>query len=532
MNRSKFRWSDPMPYAAAPGIERHGDTPRALEIVMGIAILVVFVGLRVRWVGHLLSWDEAMNLCSVRSHAGGVDDFFSSWIHRYPPLYRLVLSQLFPSAAGFAERAQVMSVTIAAGSLAFLYALNRRVFGVRAALCAAACLAVMPGAVFFDVWIKQDMLVVFFGLAGLLLFVRGQSIPAGVALGAAFLSKHMGAYYAGAIFLLWAAQRRPWQVLARTAVSTIVVAGWWYVLSMREQAVFVDFASRAVGIAGWEKSWDYWLHQGRIDYGLVGTAAVVGGVLLAGAEACRRSVAAWKARATGPDTAEGNAAAIAWPLALLIVGYVLVHVSVGKAPWYTMPMFPAVATVQGLLLARVLDYAGKRAPQRPGSAGIDRIALPAAVAVVLLAGGLAMLTWNYERLFIRKDEPFAKGCIASRDAAKQVNESVDSEQGVLITPMSYWAGADQKPCAVFTYYLRPLPVLVRPCDITPEQLVASVREYGVRWAMISPIDDEHSRALLTALNRDYGIRPERRPGFVFFATDRILERPRNQASEP
>ena len=32
-------------------------------------VLVIFLLLRLRWIGHLLVWDEAMNLCTVRSLA-------------------------------------------------------------------------------------------------------------------------------------------------------------------------------------------------------------------------------------------------------------------------------------------------------------------------------------------------------------------------------------------------------------------------------------------------------------------------------
>lgn len=82
------------------------DLPPRLVRLLLLVTALVFVGLRLRWVGHLLTWDEAMNLLSVRSHAGGVEGIFASWIERYPPLYHWFLRCMGPLLQQFAERAE------------------------------------------------------------------------------------------------------------------------------------------------------------------------------------------------------------------------------------------------------------------------------------------------------------------------------------------------------------------------------------------------------------------------------------------
>ncbi|HIL71898.1 MAG TPA: hypothetical protein EYG38_18860, partial [Verrucomicrobia bacterium] len=47
--------------------------------------LVLFVALRSEFIGHLLVWDEAMNLCTVQSFATQGSDDFSNWFWTHPP---------------------------------------------------------------------------------------------------------------------------------------------------------------------------------------------------------------------------------------------------------------------------------------------------------------------------------------------------------------------------------------------------------------------------------------------------------------
>jgi len=64
-------------------------------VVMFLCILV-FAALRIRWLGHLLVWDEAMSLCTIRSLLSHGTDDFSNWFWRHPPLFSLLTALLQP----------------------------------------------------------------------------------------------------------------------------------------------------------------------------------------------------------------------------------------------------------------------------------------------------------------------------------------------------------------------------------------------------------------------------------------------------
>ena len=96
-----------------------------LELVAFLWCAAVFFVLRARFISHLLAWDEAMNLCSVRSfYAGGTDEF-SGWFWRHPPLYTLLMTLCAPLKSGFAERVEFMTIGIGLVNLALLFLLNR-----------------------------------------------------------------------------------------------------------------------------------------------------------------------------------------------------------------------------------------------------------------------------------------------------------------------------------------------------------------------------------------------------------------------
>ena len=92
---------------------------------------LLFVAVRARWIGHLLTWDEAMNLCSIRSFVSEGEDVFSFWFWRHPPLFCILTLPLMPLRAGFAERAEGLAIAVALVTFVMLFVLNRRVFVAR-----------------------------------------------------------------------------------------------------------------------------------------------------------------------------------------------------------------------------------------------------------------------------------------------------------------------------------------------------------------------------------------------------------------
>jgi hypothetical protein len=149
-------------------------------------------------------------------------------------------------------------------------------------------------------------------------------------------------------------------------------------------------------------------------------------------------------------------------------------------------------------------------------------ALALAVVVYSVAGAWGR---DYERTLYEQDGGIWWGAAASRQAAVTLNGVVKKDQKVLITPMSYWQYRDKEPCPVFTYYLKDVPVLVRPFDLSAQELVEAVREYRLDWAMVSPEGPAARSALIQPLVRDFGLTPLFLNGACVFKTDSMYKNP-------
>ncbi len=247
-----------------------------------LGILGVFVALRARGVGHLLMWDEAMDLASVRAWVTSSRDAFSNAFWAHPPLFPLLLARLAPLRTGFAERAEGLSIAVQAVNLFLLFVLNRRLFGSAIALLACAALAGLPGAVFFDAWIKRDHLVVTFGLLALLALDRRRGLMAGVLLGFALLAKESALFYLAAVLVLVPlAFKRGERVKNAAAILATAAATsvWWYVLFSTFSGTYLRFAlGRDPGLSGWNQPWTYYLERTWLDVGPVALAVLAAGL--------------------------------------------------------------------------------------------------------------------------------------------------------------------------------------------------------------------------------------------------------------
>lgn len=534
--------------------------------ILGVGLLLLlFLWLRVLGggIGHLLSWDEAMNLLSVRAAAAGGFDGYAPWFWRHPPFLNVLLLGLLPGdGRGFAERAEWLMLVVAGVNLVLLMWLTRRTFGTRAALWAGFWLAVMPGAVFYDSWIKQDALVTLCGLAAVSLFLTRHSLYAGVALGFAFLAKETALFYALAVFLLWClrpSRERRVRSLGAVMLTCALISAWWYLLfstTVREfWEQFIQGQSGVdAGTRAWAQPWYYFLQKLPLDLGLSTSLFCLlgGGFVLS---RCRLSAAA-----------RGPYPALLWPLAALAPALVILTVSRLKTPWFLMSLYPLLAVLAGYGTAAVLRFIGTAGrsldpddvpvtltPQRaraeatpaalptaggsiPRGQAVTGIQLPdgvpathaftkdteerpprgwgwmaAGLGALLLAQALAergAAADTYTAAFAQQDEAMCWGARQSKLAAEAVRRLTAPEERVLVTPMHYWEGENGWPCPIFAYHLGPdTPVALKPCTLTVSEFVETVRFYRLHVAMVSPPPATAGPMLLGPLAKMYGLRP-------------------------
>ena len=499
-----------------PKVKDSGKESRS-EWIFLLLTVPIFIWLRMIWVGHLLTWDEAATLCSVRSFAAQGTDYYAGWFWRRPPFYNLLLVFLRPLAPGLHLRAQLMTLGIACATAFAMWKLNRTVYGRRIALWSVFLLGVMPGAVFYDTWIKQDVLAAFFGLVAILFFLQGRLLYSGLALGVAFLAKELAIFYAGVVFILWLYDRckRPFRQLAAVGVVASAAAGWWYLLFSNSVKAVWRFLTDPTNeeTKTWFRPWYYFLEKLPVDLEWWGIALALYGC-----------VALWLALRKktgmnlGADVSWALPDAVSWPLALLVPAYTLITFMKAKTPWFTISLFPAWATLQAVGWVSLL-----RAMERATWARWISRTLPIILVVATLA-----LRWgrDYEDELRKREWGLWWGSFTSRATAQRLNELVKGEERVLITPMFYWSISKKIPCVVFVYYLRPgIPVVVRNYDLTSDEFVNVVREFKLHWAMVSPEPGQGEKVLIHPLIEKYRLTPRWNRGACIFRTDTLWTDP-------
>lgn len=516
-----------MPWETTANVEEANGSASSRRWMIWFALsTLLFLLFRLRWIGHLLVWDEAMDLCSVRSLASCGDDFFSGWFWRHPPVFNVLLLALRPLQAGFAERAELLAVAIGTINMALLFAVNSRIFNRTVALWSIFLLAVAPGSAFFDVWVKTDHPVTTFGLLAILLAANRHVLYAGLCLGLALLSKETGIFYAGAVALIWlsggAGQRNP-RNLVVLVLAPILTAGWWFVLvAMRPggPAMLQDFLKGGImehvrfafrSDTGWQNAWHFYFSQ--LPH-LLGVAGLVLG-LLGAAFLVRAHLARRGATAATPGVAT------LWPLFLLVPSYLLLAVLPNKVPWVPAVLFPGWVTLQAVAVAACMalimnsDLAGSL--RQTLSRGF------AAWMTVLLC--ISAVDLHYEDFLRKVDFGQWRGASISRQTALGMNNMIKDTDRVLITTFHYWKGlAPGSPCAVFTYYFQRRPeILMRPNSMDCNSLVRDIKRHDIDWALLSPDPGIDEREVFGGFMGALELHPCKFPGAFLFNTTTVAK---------
>jgi len=492
----------------------------AMETASLLLVVAVAILLRAPGIGHLLMWDEAMDVCATRSFVARGSDFYSPmfWVH--PPVFPLMMAWMNPLAPGFAERSEWLAVGLNAMSLVVLYLLNRRLFGPFVAWISCACLAVMPGAIFFQTWIKRDHAVVFFGLLSLLALSYDRILVGGVLLGVAFLSKLAAIYFLPCVFLVVQASandRLRWLKPFVVLLFAFAISAWWFARFDVMSGILLSFAVGGdKSFSGWTGPWTYWPARLTSDLGIPGLVIVCAGALIL----ILHKVALGNA---SPSRGRLGIGWKLWPIAVLLPAGLYLALSRGKAPWMIVALYPALATIEALCIVALSTLiANCCRAVAPLSRTSFRLRTVVSVLAVLAMAVLA----DHDYASRQKDIGFGQwwGADASRQSAETINRLASPHHRLLITRFAYWGEDDTRmPCPVFAYYLKNIPVKLESFRIAPVELIATVRTNKIDWALLSPPPASGVTNLLNPLIRDYGLSPIVLKGSVLFRTTQLWQ---------
>jgi len=510
-------------------------TKRAMAVFI-LFCIIIFIAFRAKWVGHLLIWDEAISLCTIRSFLPHGTDDFSNWFWRHPPLFSLLMMFLSPLKSGFAERVEWMSIVIGVINLLLLFRLNQRLLGTSIALWSIFFIAVQPGSVFFDVWIKTDHTVTTFGLLAIILLSMRQPLYSGLSLGLAMLSKETGIFYVIATLLIWLCGgmgQRTRRDLAALTFIPLIACGWWYfgVKILVDQTTFAaaginpmnpwylkifggsaDFVKFAFSSqSGWNRSWNYYFTNIPLITGFHGfVIAFVGAIF---------NPFIWRQKNAEALNNQATPISKLWPLFLLIPSYTILSLLHSKVPWIVIVLLPAWATLQGIAVAEIIGFF-RRIGNNSKSCNLIQVITSSLVII-----GCITAVWklDYEKTLQHTDIGQWRGAHYSRDIALQMNQLVSDRERILVTSFHYWKGLGPgHACPVFAYYFtKKTEVLIRPHETTYNQLVSDIKRYRIDWALLSPEPPILEHIILPGFINNHNLIPKMLEKAVIFKTTAV-----------
>lgn len=468
---------------------------RNLPISWLAATGCLIILLRFPNLGHLLAWDEAWNLCALNSLAAGNKLFFEQF-WRHPPIYMGLGFLLAPLKAGFALRMELLSLLLSTAGLLVFLAVVARLYGRRLALYTGIAYSLLPGAIFFDTWIKRDPAVTLFGSLALLAFINRKHRLSSLFLGLGLLSKETAIFYVLAIMAMASCRffkGDSWQKVPPLVLPALLIAGGWYLFLSRGTGGFLAFfRGETVEAAGFSQSWFYYFSKLPDDLGWGGAALAVTGLLaiiphrrcstiLGGIKACLHKRLL--------------------PLYLLLPGYLVLSLSSGKPPWMTIPFYPVLA----LLTALGWTYVFKRltAILRLQRAGIPAKTL-AMLSVLLLTTilGLQKGSFAYAEYFKKIAAGQYELAATSYEMVAGVNELVRDGENLLILPMLYRNGPLLLD-PIFTWNLTVSPAIHRSREPENyETLKQLLIDSNIQWLLMSPVKGSRQEKLYDQLVND------------------------------
>ncbi|MBU0895333.1 MAG: hypothetical protein KJ584_01920, partial [Candidatus Omnitrophica bacterium] len=197
-----------------------------------LIISVVFILLRLKTLNHLLMWDEAWNILSLRAFLSSAkaDPFYWGYFF-HPPIYMTFAKFLAPFQAGIDVRLEVLSLVFSYGALVSAYLLSARIGGWRYAFLSGLLLSLMPASIGYDTWIKRDGLASALCYFAILLLIKRRFFWCAITLSFALLSKESAVFFILAVWpiLYMLKEKDVLKKILAMGATIFVITSWWYI---------------------------------------------------------------------------------------------------------------------------------------------------------------------------------------------------------------------------------------------------------------------------------------------------------------
>lgn len=460
------------------------------KLIFGLVIIsAIFLYLRIDELGHLLMWDEAWNILSLKAYLANDTSSPFYWFFRFhPPAYMFFGKMLMPLERGIDIRLEGLSLTFSYATLIVVYLLSSKIGGWRYSWLTGLMLSLMPASIGYDTWIKRDSLAAFAGYTALLLLAKRRFIWCAVALGFSLLSKENGIFFLMASFLMIfiLKEKKPFRKILLISLVVAALTSWWYLLfsEMTTHGISFFFSKTDYSMP-WSNSSLYYFKKLVPDLGwaililtIIGSACIIYRTFI-------KKQPRWF-----------------FPLSVVLCVYIPISfLFTLKAPWLPLPSFAAIAMIAAGGALWMLKKAKKSK------------AFFAAFFLLIIFTVYTGLSFSYPGYHTKTYPNGWPGASSSKNIALYLNSQMDENDKFLITEFEYWK---TPMCPIFEFYSDLEPVRILGPDEPLANLMDEVTRDKVSWLVIIDSPEKESKTRVLAENiRDYLIENPKKVGWGY-----------------
>lgn len=438
-----------------------------IRLILGLVLIsLIFITLRLKTLNHLLMYDEARNIISLRAFLSDntADPFYWNYF-LHPPLYMTIASALSPFKAGLDIRLESLSLLFSYFTLLVIYVLSARIGGWKYAFLSGIFLSLMPVSIAYDSWIKRDCLASALGYLAILLLLKRKFLWCGVALSFSLLAKENALFFilAAAVILFALKEDRIPKKIAIIYGTIFILTSWWYVFfSSMPKLVFDIYISAGKNAAAWANSPFYYCRKLLPDMGLPMLIFFIIGAGCLLYLVFRRKQYRWSL-----------------PLIVVLCVYITgSFVITCKTPWLSISAVPALAMVAGVGALFLLKIAKRYK------------ILSAFFTLLLILSIIGGFSFSYKKYHMVTYANGWSGSNYSRELALYLNKAMRGSEKLMLTQFSYWGEPPCLMCPVFLHYWDGRPICVIDGRDSAEEVMKEIIDNKVSWLAVIGSPDE------------------------------------------